>query len=254
MNDFFAGVQQHQLEWRGERLMLPVFCRNNQTIGALFTASTRAVRPYMPVPDMALMEWSPGRCLVGINCFQYRDTDIGPYNEIVIAFLIRHQGLHAYGLTLGVQLLRARVLAYVWQLPVTTQIALDGGKEIYGYPKFLADVSFTEADGRVRCSASAGGQQILTLEGPTGGGGALPAAAFVSYSMKGDIPLVANILQNPIQASFRVFPRSAKLTLGDEHPVACGLRSFELSDRPLVFTHAPKHQAILFAARNLIDA
>lgn len=253
MDDFFAGVRQHRLTWRGEPLALPVFCRDNRTLGALFTASTHAVRPLMPVPGMALLEWTPGRCLVAVHCFEYRDTDIGPYNEVVIAFLVRPAGLHAYALSLGLQLLRARVSAYVWQLPVTTAVAMDGGKEIYGYPKFLADVSFAEEAGRVRCTASADGEHILTLEGSAGSGRALPRTAFVSYSMLDGIPLMANILQNPIRGALHWRPRDARLALGDRHPVARALRGFGLSPRPLMFAQASEHQAILFAARNLMD-
>ena len=55
--------------------------------------------------------------------------------------------------------------AYVWQLPVTTERARRGGVDMYGYPKFLADISFSREKDALACTLSEGGKNILVLKG-----------------------------------------------------------------------------------------
>lgn len=254
MNGFFEQIRQHQLQWRGEPMLLPVFCYDNSTLSAIFTASTKKVRSLIPVPEAKLTELFPGRCLVAINCFEYRQTDIGPYNEVAISFLMSKKGWQIPGLTALVQLLRRRLTAYVWQLPVTTEIAWAGGREIYGYPKFLANVQFTTETGRYRCSVEEEGRPVLSIEGPVVRGKAQTQLQFVTYSMKDGIPLVANVIQRPLEAAIKLLPRDVTITLGPEHEVGRVLANLNISKRAVAYYYSPKNEAILFAARNLIDS
>lgn len=244
---------QHRLEWRGQPLLLPVFCYENRTISVLYTASTAKVRPLLPLADARLVEVFPGRCLVGLNCFQYRDTDIGPYNEVAISFLITYDRWAIPGLSALGPALRREITAYVWQLPVTTEIARDGGLEIYGYPKFLADVDFHEADGRIRCSVVEEGRSILTLEGPVLPTREQAPIKYVTYSVKDGIPLVATVVQNPLSLGIGVFRKDVELTLGADHPIGQTLSELGISNRAIAWLYSPSNESVLFAARNLLD-
>jgi len=51
---------------------------------AVYTASTRRVRRLLPHPAMNPIEMFPGRCMVAFTAYEYRKTDIGPYNEFSI--------------------------------------------------------------------------------------------------------------------------------------------------------------------------
>jgi hypothetical protein len=55
------------------------------------------------------------------------------------------------------------LMAYIWHLPVTTEIARDLGIEVADYPKFLADIEFTSKNGWLSWHLSEGGRDILTL-------------------------------------------------------------------------------------------
>jgi hypothetical protein len=140
----------------------------------------------------------------------------------------------------------------VWQLPVTTEIARFGGVEMYGYPKFLSEIGFTRGPDSLTCDLAEKGKRILALKGkvlPTGPG---KAARYVTYSVKDGIPLVANVLVNPLEFAQTRSPDAAELTLFD-HPIADALRGVELSPKPAVVQYCPRTEAILFAGRNLRD-
>ena len=56
-------------------------------------------------------------------------------------------------------------MTYTHHLPVTTEISREVGAEFAGYPKFVADIEFTEEGNWVTCELMADGQKVLKLGG-----------------------------------------------------------------------------------------
>jgi len=52
---------------------------------------------------------------------------------------------------------------YVVHLPVTTEEACWGGKEIWGLPQFIGDIEYIETEECVTCSVSEGNKNIFPL-------------------------------------------------------------------------------------------
>jgi hypothetical protein len=250
----FEGIKQWELEWRGHKGKLPVFYQDASSMTAIFTGRTERVRELLPRPEMRPVELLPGRALVAITAFEYRRSDIDPYNELSIAFPIAYGCVPIPGLTALSQVLRRCFTAYVWQLPVTTEIARRTGVGLYGYPKFIADISFERTPQSVTCALSEQGRPILTLRGrvlPTARGRRL---RFRTYSLVDGIPLVANVLTDPRRIAESMHGDSAVLEVGGEHVISSTLRGLGLSPRPVLYHYCPELQAILFAGRNLADS
>jgi hypothetical protein len=231
---------------------LPVFYYDNTSMTAVFTAATRKVKALLPDSKMRPLELLPGRCAVAFSAFEYRDTDIDPYNEFSIAFLISYDRHTLPGLGLLRGLMNRCFEAYVWQLPVTTEIARWGGVELYGYPKFTADIDFTRTSNQLTCRLALSGQHILTLNGSMPRTAPAKTLRYRAYSMKDRQPLCANVYTNRLEFTQSVFPKAVALQLGD-HEIAQQLRELNLSKSPLVYQYCPKNELILFGPRNLID-
>jgi hypothetical protein len=251
--ELFRGVMQWEFTWQGRQAKLPVFYYDNTSLTAIFTASSAAVKKLLPHPDMRLAELYPGKCLAAFTAFEYRKTDIDPYNEFSISFPISFGAPAIPGATIGWQMLNRRFTAYVWQLPVTTEIARIGGVDLYGYPKFLADIVFRREPEWIECKLSEKGQEILTLRGKVLR--TLPGKTlrYCTYSMKDGIPLVANVATNPLEFAQTNARDAATLTLGDAHPIATALKGIGLNPLPMMYQYSPLNESILFAGRNLID-
>jgi hypothetical protein len=252
-SDFFKGIMQWEFDWQGEKGRLPVFYYENSSMSAIYTASTDKVRKLLPKEEMHPIEVFPGRCLAAFTAFEYRDTDIRPYNEFSVSFLITYGKKSVPGLKVLSQMSSRHFSTYVWQLPVTTEIARVGGVDMYGYPKFLADIVWTRTNDWVECRLSEQGRHILTL-----GGKMLPAKPcghfkYTTYSVKNGIPLVANVLINPLEFAQSRNKKDAKLTLGDAHAICDALHGIELSPNPLMYQYLPNMEAILFGGRNMVD-
>jgi len=255
LSAFFKCIAQNDLlltPFDGLVGKLPVFYYDNTSMTAVFTAATRKVKALLPDPKMKPLELLPGRCAVAFSAFEYRDTDIDPYNEFSIAFLMSY-GRHTLpGLGLLNGLMNRCFEAYVWQLPVTTEVARWGGVELYGYPKFIADIDFMRTPNQLACRLSLHGEHILTIEGKV-----LPTAPakmlrYRAYSMKEGLPLCANVYTNRLAFAQSASRQAAALQLGD-HDIARQLRALDLSKSPLMYQYCPKNELILFGPRNLID-
>lgn len=252
----FEGVAQWEFRHAalGRAAKLPIFYYDNTAMTAVFTASTAKIRRVLPRKEMFPIEVWPGRCLVAFSAFEYRKTDIDPYNEFSISILLSWDRRPRLGRDLVGGLVKGAFTAYVWHLPVTTEIARAGGVELYGYPKFLADITFDRAPDRLGCTVAEDGSRILTLRGrrlTTGRGREL---RYRTWSVKDGVPLVANVVTRPLEAAVSLRPDAASLELGADHPIARALREVDLGRRSLLYWYMPRTEMILFAPRNRVDA
>jgi len=190
--------------------------------------------------------------LVAFTAFEYRRTDIDPYNEFSISIPITFRKMSIPVLSVLGMAARRYFTAYVWQLPVTTERARRGGVDMYGYPKFLADITFRKEGGMLACDLSEGGASILTLKGKLLKTRKEKVNRFKTFSMKDGVPLVANVYMNPIEFGLSVLPGAASLTLGG-HRISQQLRELNLSASPIFFQYMPIMEAILYGPRNLMD-
>jgi len=251
--NFFDNVYQWKMDRDGHSVKIPAFYYDNSMLNAIYTASTEKVKKLLPAQDMRLLEMMPGRCFVVFTAFEYRACDLDPYNEFSIAFLINHEERQFPALSVALQYLQKHLKLYVWQLPVTTEIARYGGVELYGYPKFLADIKFTKSSANLECNLAEKGKKILTLTGKKLKTSKEDILRYSTFSEKDGIALMANLHINPLEFSQSLSSDSCSLKLYDEHPIGQRLRTLELSDNPVLYQYAPQFEGILFPARNVRD-
>lgn len=250
-NDFFKGIVQS--ENKEYDVKMPIFYYDSMAMSAICTASTRQVRMLLPLPDMHPVEAFPGRCLVAFSAFEYRRTDIGPYNEFSISALISYGRRPVPGISPLLSLLKNRFTAHIIHLPVTSERARRGGVETCGYPKFLADIAFAQEGGYTACTVAENGERILTLRGrnPRTSPGRL--TKYVIHTVLDGIPLRANLYLNPIRHRQTIGLGAAKLDIGNGHRICDELRGIKLSRMPVLYQYTPSYEAILCNSRNLID-
>jgi len=149
---FFEGVAQKDIFIRGQRAKSPAFYRDVGMMLAIVTVDLKAAQALMPAREYSPVCLWPGRALLGINCFEYRDTDVGPYNEVSLALAVRMGAGNTPGfLSVARSLISDTYHAYILHLPVNTEIALHGGVDIFNYPKYLADIRFDETESERNC-------------------------------------------------------------------------------------------------------
>jgi hypothetical protein len=160
--DFFTGVSQGRISMGPYNTPTPVFYYDCSSLLVAFVTPLKRIRALLPSAVMHPLRLTPWHGVTYFSAFEYRDTDIGPYNEFGIFFPIT---LHkpAPVLTGVLRAMSEGPMTYIWQLPVTTEIARFLGVEHAGFRKFIADIKFDHHDGWVDCSLAERDSHILSL-------------------------------------------------------------------------------------------
>jgi len=252
--DLFQGITQWNVERNGTIRRLPYFYYDILSIAAVYTASTNRVRRLLPHSDLLPIELVPGRCLVAFAAFEYRKSDGDPYNEFNISFLVSHRRRPIPLVTLARALASRVYPSYVWQLPVTTEHARAGGVDLFGYPKFIADIQVSQDPNRVECTLSDAGSDIIRMTGrclPTKRGKPI---RYLTYAIDDSVLLSANFLLAPHEFGESRRKSDLVLEIGTEHTICQALHSIRLARHPLIYQFCPRGEMILFPGRNVRDA
>jgi len=241
--EFFAGVPQRLITAAGYEVTIPTFYYDYSQASVVLVTPLERIRELLPSPRLYPLRLTPRSGVTVIVAYQYRDTDIGPYNEVAIGFPVTVDR-NSPVLT---ELRRFQVQGgsvFIWQLPVTIAIARDLGVEAAGYPKFLADIEMGDEAGLATCRVSAGERHILTLRlrhrKPRR---RLERTRMWPVTVKSDRLLRGLAVNNIPQAAVAFHGRGVELELGD-HPLADGLRHLEMG-RVIMASYAPANQTIL---------
>lgn len=251
-NPFFSPYPQKEISIRRYKGKSPLFYRDVHLMGAIFAAEIERIREALPDGQYHPLSILPGKGIVAVHCVEYKDCDIGPYNEVSLSIPVRDPRLTILPSPLAVlrSLLTRRYHAYVKELPVSTEAALYGGIDFFNYPKYLADVSFREtADHRVctlRDKQSMDlilefeGRKIKTKKSPK----PLNVLSLSTYPRKENRTLHARMLLNRKEAAAS-HPIADSLIRFGRHPRAEPFKKLGIG-RPLQYDFAPKCEAILF--------
>lgn len=215
------------------RVVLPVAVRDASSGAATFLVGSRAARALLPGPELDVVEPLPGRALLSLAMVDYRDNDLGDYNEVSIALFVRERAAPAGLPYVGplVDFVRGRVCTYIRHLPVNQSFTCEAGRAIWGFPKTVCEIDIESQGGRARCRLVCDGEHVLTLSVPRGGARQLPENEMITYSY---IEGVAHRIRFTSGASgMGLWLGAAELELGN-HPIAAELRSLGLPRRALM--------------------
>jgi len=236
----------------GWRIGLPVRYYDWSWMNALFPAPAAKVQRLLPSKKLRPVLVMPGIAMVALTAMEYRKiADVAPYNEFSIAVPVQFEPtFNIPGLPLFFHPLLSpqrykKIGMYVHHLPVTTQAALDFGVEIWGYPKFIAEISFEDVGEMRRCRLQAEKKDIVTLEIKKLATRDRLISLYTYTVKKGQI--LRTLVQSKGEYGITRFPGGASYTLGD-HPIADELKSLGMGKTALGCFFAPQVQSLLHAA------
>jgi hypothetical protein len=234
---------------QGRPVTVPVCVRDALSITAMFTVRSDAVRALIAQPALQVPEILPGRALCVLAGVEYRDNDLGRYNEVAVSFFVTRAAarpLPLVGLLAGFA--RGTIASYIHRLPVTTSFSRDAGHDIWGFPKTVEQIEFSDAAGWRRCRLEADGRHVLTLEVKRHGGRTMPEQAQEVLAAAGGRLVRTHSTMAGDGVGLR--PGGARVTLG-AHPWADELRGAGLATRALFSTSIEHMRARFDAAEPL---
>ena len=77
---------------QGQEVTYPVCVRDASSGAATFLVNAGAARRLIPGDEVEVAEVVPGRALCSLAIIDYKDNDLGDYNEVSIALFVRPRG------------------------------------------------------------------------------------------------------------------------------------------------------------------
>ncbi len=230
----------------GRTVTLPVEVRRAAAWSATYTVPREKAQALVP-PGLEVAALG-SRALLTLAFVRYDDSDLDSYDELAVSIAVRaHDAPRAATWRKTGEVLRGNVRAYIRHLPVDEQFTLEAGRSIWGYPKWLADISIVDDGLRAWCTLSEEGRRVLALGVRDGGPLRLPRRSTPTYSdATGDLNLTDWALDGETRGRFG----GAILRLG-EGRIADELRSLGLPKRPLLTTSTKNVRARFGAAQKV---
>lgn len=233
----------------GRKVGLPVEVRRARQWAVQYLVPAAAAQSIVAPTGLEVTGPLPGKALVALAVCRYDDTDLDPYHEVAVSFVVREHdapprptaGRRAKEFAAGA------VGAYIHRLPVDQEFTCVAGRDIWGFPKWVTSIDIDEPiprDGRAGTGTTVrlvdDGVHVLTLTIAAGGRLGLPSQAPPSYSFGGGILRRTTWSTSAEGTTGR--PGGATLVLGD-HPMAEELRSLGLPKRALFSSSSAQMRA-----------
>lgn len=246
MHTFFESARPgHTVRIGTTDAELPILYRREDSFGGLFTANLDAVRAILPSDQLHPVETvRRGRAIVFVGAYNYLETSVGPYGEVAVAVLAVFGKRPPPLLPAMLESKWPGFGGLVVHLPVTRELARDVGRDVWGYPKFVADMEFRNTPELQECRLAEAGSHIATLTIMKRGLALSEHRPLITFSVKNQDLIRTTVAQSGL-ARNAIGAGGSTLVIGDSHPVADSLRSLDLDSKPLMTRCFTERYAIL---------
>ena len=239
-------------EIQGKTVEMPVEVRQAASGIASFIVPTSVAQGLVgdafEVPDFL-----PGRTLFMLGCIDYRDNDLGDYNEVAMNFFVRKRGARGgfpY-LSSWLGMGKGTLAAYAWKMPVNQSFTRDAGATIWGFPKTIERIDFAyDSPGRFGARLEMDGEMVFEINMRRGGKISRPAMDLESYSYINGIPHRTPFVATSEGMGTHFGGGDVVLSLG-KHPIAETLRRLGLPRKPLMTMWTEKMKMTFQAPQKL---
>jgi hypothetical protein len=241
-NDFFEGIRQARTKVGPYDVHIPIFYRDLTSISVYLLAPLDKVRSLLPSKRMHPFRVTPRHSIMTISAFEYRDTDVGPYNQVSIGipFLLDRISPLFMGLLHPPPEIP---MIYVLHLPVTTEQSRLIGFEMANYPEFLSEIRFEREREWVHCKVDTEGKNILSLSCRNLPLSYSPRQRVDSFSLRQRRLLRSEFNFSDCEAGVSKKQADVRIEFGT-HPIGLELKELNLR-RVLQYQYSPTQQAVL---------
>lgn len=224
----------------GRHLTLPVRIRRARQWATTWLVPARAAQTMIDYSGLEVLQPFPGRAVFSLAFVDYIDGDLDSYHEVAFSFLVRPHDTTGTASTLDQ--LRAfrtgRLGAFIHDLPVDQEFTRAAGTEIWGYPKWIAQIDLTPLHAATACSVYVDGEHQFTLQVADRGFFPFPAEMPPTYSWR-DGTLRRTTWDLSVDGGSGR-PGGARLTLGTTGPLVQTLRRLRLPRHAAMSAVAPR--------------
>lgn len=224
---------------------MPVESHHSPALMAAFTVDRGAAAGLLPGKELHPLRLPGGRGLLLVTVIDYTSTNIGRYIEFSMAIAVTHGARSAPAILPLLFSGHYGVGQYVYDLPVSTEISVKGGKGIWGMPKHQASLDFQVGSRFVSSQYDLDGQLAtrITIPRPRWTGLPLKMGAVNYCEFRG--MLWKSSIYFHGRVGIRLMSRRGTELLIGEHPRVAPLKALDISSRALFTVYFPASAGVL---------
>jgi Acetoacetate decarboxylase (ADC) len=223
---------------------LPVNSEKTPALMAAFSIDLEKARALMPGNELHPFQFW-GRGLLVITVINYKVTDIGKYVEYSIAIACTHGSKPAPRLLPGLFAKTFGTGQFVYDLPVSTEVSVKGGKGIWGMPKHRASLDFIEGKEWITSQYDLNGEFMMKIEVKRPSSIWMPISAGSANYCAFRGMLMKSYIYFKGKAGLHLFKKdSARLHIGN-HPKMQALKALNIDPKPVFAAYFPETQGKL---------
>ena len=142
-------------EIQGRKVSMPAVVRDASSGTAIFSVPRSALEKLLPNDSLEVIESGPDTAQLVIGFVDYRDNDLGDYNEVMIVMFVKPRG--AGDEEQG---------TYIYKLPVNQSFTCEAGAKIWGFPKTVEEIEIDYSDDSASCRLVMEGQHVFSIRLP----------------------------------------------------------------------------------------
>lgn len=185
-----------------------------------------------------LIVW-PGKAILQLLAVDYKENDLGNYNEGAIIFPVITPQQKCFPL-LGAWFALAKGTAcnYVYRMPVNQSFTTHAGRFIWGFPKWSTQMDVEFGDSEAQGCFQDNNQLVYTIHAATGGNISFNEQKSPSVTVRNNKAWKTYGVSTAEGATFKMGGKQPDI--GNEHPLALELRSLGLPKKPFCTISAKK--------------
>lgn len=225
----------------------PVRFRSVEYLALLYKAPRHKVEQLLGDLKLKPALYWGSNPVVALGLIQYKDSDLGAYNEIILSIPSVHS-THTPSwknwLNLYADKSKLQVGQYIIHIPVTTQLSVDAGQKLWGYPKTLQPIEHKFSGNKIQTRLFGKSKElVLEIQGKLGIHVPTPSMNLLTYSYLND-SLVKTTVDVYSNMQWHPFANIKIDVKNNSEPISRDIMELGLPrQQPLFVLHSPRFSA-----------
>lgn len=230
----------------GQPISLPVTVNAASMLMQMFIVDAKQVDTIIAGSGYKALTIWPGKAILQLLAVDYRENDLGDYNEGAIIFpvLTPQQKLFPF-IGAWLALIKGTACNFVYRMPVNQNFTAHAGRFMWGFPKWNTqmEVSFTGTNATGAFYDN--DELVYKIEAPLGGKMSIKEQSSPSVTVRNNRAFKTYGISSAEGTTIKLGGKLPEI--GDTHPLAKQLRLLGLPKKPRISISA-KHLKMRFGA------
>jgi hypothetical protein len=236
----------------GQAIDFPVVVRDASMLMNAFLVDAAVAQNIIKDSGFRVIELFPGKALLQLLFVDYRENELGDYNEGAIIFPVLTPGESKPFPFFGAlkRLASGNISNFVYRMPVDQEFTTHAGRFIWGFPKWVARIDITFGEKRATGSFFDEDELVYSLGVKAGGTAKAREQRAASLAIRDGKAWKTYGTNTATGVTFSLGGEMP--TIGENHPLALELRALGLPKKPL-FSVSIKNTSMSFSGPECVE-